>query len=102
MFGRSSTPSRDSATAPNRTTASVAIATVTGRFRDPSAMRISERHGLDARALLESALADRDHLLPRGQPGEDLRGVARDRARPDRHAVDRVARGDEHERVAVL
>ena len=40
MLGSSSTPSRDSATAPNNTTASVAIATVTGRLREKSATRI--------------------------------------------------------------
>ena len=36
-----SDPRGDSATAPKRTTARVAIATVTGRVRDPSAMRMA-------------------------------------------------------------
>src|SRR5437867_11480397 len=109
MSGSRSTESREAATRPNRTTPSVVMNTVTGRRMEPSMRRTRalpsrwlEVDGLDARALLESALADGDHAIAGHEPGEHLGGLARNRAQTHRHARHGVAAGDEDVVLAVL
>src|SRR5262245_26404406 len=101
MSGRRSTDRRPAATRPNSTMPSVTMNTVTGRWMEASTsfmaiLEALEADRLDPRTLLETALPDRHHAVARHQPGDDLGGVARDRAHRDRALHHRIALRDEH------
>src|SRR5262245_13959165 len=103
MSGSRSTGSREPATRPNRDTPTVTMKTETGRPIDPSISFMAlEPDGLDAGALLETPLADRDDAVAFGDAGQDLRRVAGGRADPHPDPCHRVASGDEHEVLSVF
>src|SRR6185503_4426176 len=92
------------ATRPKSVTPSVTMKTVTGRWIEPSMSFTTrlEPNRLDAGALLEAALAHRHHAVPGGQTGDDLCGIARDRAHGDRALDHGVAARHEHVALPVF